>query len=179
MEFHLPPTGKTSSPHPYIQPALDAGGACLPPGRRDRRASGHRRRGPEGTDGRIRTSNEDAFSPRAILRGQRAHPRRPMKASPNIPSRTHAVSRTPALELGGFSREPMKRAAALVPGSSSPLRRLSVAISLGIAAEHRSAVLARSDPGIPSGISMKRVAVKRRANRGFDSHELHLTSFSP
>lgn len=106
-------------------------------------------------------------------------PRRPMKASPNIPSRNHAVSRTPALELGGFSRDPMKRASAPVSGSSSPLRRLSIAISLGIAAQHPAGVLVRSDPKMPSGTSMKRLAVKRRASRGFDPGDPPLASFRP
>jgi hypothetical protein len=107
------------------------------------------------------------------------HPRRPMKVHPNIPSRNPAVSRTPALELGGFSRDPMKRATAPVPGSSLPLRRLSVAISLGIAAQQPAGVLVRSDPGIPSGTSMKSLALKRRANRGFDPGEPPLASFRP
>jgi len=114
------------------------------------------------------------YSPRS-----ESTPSRPMKATPNIPSRTPAVSRTLALELGGFCREPMKRTAAAVPDSRSPLRRLSVAISLGIAAQHRSAMLARSDPGMPSVTSLKRVAVKRRANRGFDPGEPPLASFNP
>lgn len=106
-------------------------------------------------------------------------PRKPMKAYLNIPSRNHAVSRTPALELGGFSRDPMKRAPAPVSGSRSPLRRLSVAISLGIAAQRPAGVLVRSDPGMPSGTSMKRLAVKRRANRGFEPCEPPLASFIP
>lgn len=109
----------------------------------------------------------------------RPHFRRAMKASPNIPSRNHAVSRTPAPELGGFSRDPMKRTATPVPGSSSAPRRLSIAISLGIAARHPAGVLVRSDPGMSSGSGMKRLAVKRRANRGLDAGAPPLASFSP
>lgn len=106
------------------------------------------------------------------------HLRKPMKAYPNTPSRNHAGSRTTALELGGFSRDPMRRAAAQTPGSTSPLRRLSVAISLGIAAQHPAGVLVRSDLWMPSGTSTKRLAVKRRANREFVSAEPPLASFS-
>jgi hypothetical protein len=134
--------------------------------------------GRHGGVGRIPPPNPDPlFYPRAILREQ-STPQKPMRANPNIPSRSHAVSRTPAFELGAFARDPMKRLRASVP-ASRPRRRLSVAISLGIAAQHAAGLLDRPDPATPSAGTIKRLAVRRRAHRRIESGDQPLGSLSP